>query len=75
MKVTEKAKTFEPIEIKITIESEEELCDLWHRTYVNPNVLLNSYLKDILKFNADGNSCTELYKIIDKYVTDRKLRQ
>lgn len=75
VQVKEKPKTFEPIEIKLTIESEEELCDLWHRTAVEPNVLLNTTLKGILKFNADLNSCDRLYRMIDMYVNDRKLKQ
>ena len=31
-------KEFQPIELTITIESEEELCDLWHRLNVSKNV-------------------------------------
>ena len=51
VEVKEVEKKFEPIELVITIESEEELCSLWHRLFLSSNVVNN-------------NSCTAKHKAI-----------
>lgn len=56
MKVELKEKGFQPIKLKITIESEEELCSLWHRMNVNSkNIDIHS--QDTLKYK----SCTGIF--------------
>jgi len=51
VEVKQVEKKFEPIELVITIESEEELCSLWHRLNLSPSVV-------------NSNSCTAKHKAI-----------
>ena len=46
MKVEYQAKEFKPIKLTITIETEEELCSLWHR--------LNASGDGVLKHSSDN---------------------
>lgn len=43
--VTGIKKKFEPIELQVTIESEDELLSLWHRLHAS-GTHFNAYLKD-----------------------------
>lgn len=70
VEVKEKEKEFQPIELAITIESEEELCSLWHRmnesaTYINKNILHE------LKYEAKRD--VVLFNKLDELVESRNL--
>ena len=59
---------FQPIELKLVIETKEELCDLWHRLNASSNVVNRN--SNGLKYEA--NDCNfqlwqELNKLIIKY--------
>ena len=49
VEITTEIDSFKPIELKITIESEEELCDLWNR--------VNTSMNDIPKENFLKHEC------------------
>jgi len=51
-KIIEKENKFEPITIELTIESEEELCDLWHRVNTNEIEIIST---NDLKHKANGD--------------------
>jgi len=75
MKVIRKEdkKRFNPIELTITIESEEELCDMWHRlnaaaSYINDNVLHR------LKHDAQGG-VTPLFNTLSDLIDENNLRE
>lgn len=53
--VLNKKKEFEPIKLKITIESEQEFCDLWHRLNESAHVLNKNITNDSLKHKCDAN--------------------
>lgn len=56
---------FQPIELKLVIETEEELCDLWHRL----NAGSNSVNKGSSKIKYEANDCNyELWNQIDKFI-------
>ena len=73
MKATlSKKSKFRPISIKLIIESEEELCDLWHRTNVS-QIKLQEIIEDYLKHGCDGTSSNKLFDILDGEVERLKL--
>ena len=78
VEVKEKTKTFEPIEIKLTIESEEELCDLWHRVNLGANIL-KKYHEDYqdLKYKTmyDSHRGDSLFGTLDDLVLSRDLKR
>ena len=70
IQVKEESNKFEPIELTLTIESEEELCDLWHR--------FNASVYDIDKESVDylkHKSITlyDKWEVIDDLVKQRNL--
>jgi len=71
-KIIEKENKFEPITIELTIESEEELCDLWHRVNTNEIEIIST---NDLKHKANGDGCDELYNILNEYVHVLNLRK
>jgi hypothetical protein len=61
---------FQPIELKLVIETEEELCDLWHRLNIDAiHVNANS---DMIKHRAT-NVDFGLFYVIDELVTKYNL--
>tara|TARA_R110000744_G_scaffold163686_1_gene280714 strand:+ start:2290 stop:2505 length:216 start_codon:yes stop_codon:yes gene_type:complete len=52
--IVEEAKKFKPIELTITIETEEELCDLWHRMNATKPEIDND-IHDTLKHRSSSN--------------------
>ena len=63
MKVeVEKQKAFTPVKITLTIESEEEFCDLFHRVNAPCGILKE---KDILKYKANRHGTDALFKTLD----------
>lgn len=65
-------KKFTPIDLKITIESEEELCDLFHRLNLASNVV-NDHESTILKYNS-SYKFDELFHVISGLVTENNLK-
>lgn len=61
---------FQPIELKLVIETEEELCDLWHRINVCTDAINNE--SDGLKHQANNNA-TKLWKELDNLITKYNL--
>ena len=74
MKVTikEDPKVFTPVTLELTIESEEELCNLWHRANVCYKYINNYSYDSYLKFKMNGNT-TPFFKVLDKLVEDLNL--
>ena len=73
MKVkNKKSKTFEPITLEITIETPEELCDLWHRLNKEANAVITK--PNILKYKAETIINMELWKEIDNLVVKNNLK-
>ena len=73
MKIEEinKKQEFQPIELKITIESEKDLCDLWHR--FNTSIYnVNKEGRGKLKFGAIRNQ--HVWRFIDNIVKSRGLK-
>lgn len=66
-------KGFKPIEIVVTIESEEELCDLWHRINTNSEAI-NPESGHELKHKANDDE-TDLWDVLDELVSKLKLRK
>lgn len=50
-----------PVKLELTIESEQELCDLWHRTNAGSNEI-NEHISNVLKHKA--SQCTILWKYL-----------
>ncbi len=73
VKVKEVVKKFEPIELNITIETEEELCDLWHRLNISDPVVLGG-ITDKLKYNLIEDRDYKLWSKIDELVESNNLK-
>ena len=71
VELEDQAKEFKPIKLTITIETEEELCDLWHRTNLNETVV-NKTIHDVLKYKSIHN---RIWIFIDELVIDNNLRK
>jgi len=70
VQVKEDSKKFEPIELTLTIESEEELCNLWHRFDIvdlsNPR-----NHQDCVDYTV--MNMRDTWKVIDELVKQRNL--
>ena len=65
MKVeVEKQETFKPIKLTLTIESEQELCNLFHRMDAAPNHV-NGIGMVKLKHNANNSDGRFLYEALN----------
>lgn len=59
-----------PIELKLTIESDQELCDLWHKLNVSvreANEILSNHLKHKCLYEPT------FWKLLDQLVKERNL--
>ena len=66
MKIEVKENTlFQPIELKLVIETEQQLCDLWHRLNVASGAI-NRH-SDRLKYDANEKNY-DLFAILDDLV-------
>jgi len=65
---------FQPIVIELTIESEQELCDLWHRLEVFTKTINDSKNRNILKHKMDDNSCDKIYELVNEIVEQNNLK-
>jgi len=73
MKVTEtnKKTVFEPIEIKLVIETKDELFALWHRLNISfADVIKNSSYK-FKEMDRTGCDTNAFRRILEKCVIDR----
>jgi len=69
--VKNESERFQPIELTITIESEQELCDLWHRFNVS-DMIINAESKS-LKYPANGDAT--FWLVLEKLVKENKLEK
>lgn len=75
MKVkTTNNNTFNPITLEITIESEDELKNLWAALNI-PTTEAEKYNKDLLKEFELDDSVDELFDVVDEYVTKLGLKK
>lgn len=65
------SSVFQPFELKLVIETEEELCDLWHRINVCSDAIKNE--SDSLKHGANNNG-TKLWEELNELVTKYNLK-
>lgn len=66
-------KIFEPIEIKLVIENEKELCDLWHRMNGSKILFKDDSLKHpALPANGNENS---FFTILDDLIALNNLKK
>lgn len=65
----EQEKYFKPIVLNITIESPQDLCDLWHRMNVS-NIVVNRESDELIK---DCNNNDNFWKLLDTLVRENNL--
>lgn len=76
VEIIETKKNFEPIEIKLVIESEEQLCDLWHRLNISEKQLTYDYKEsstNSLKHQLSGRFWSREWGCLDTIVEYLKL--
>ena len=66
MKVSKIKNSFQKIELNIIIETEEELCDLYHRLNANATIIEKS--TNPLKYGPSNILNKELFNILSDYV-------
>ena len=74
--IVKQEKTFKPIVLNITIESEEELCALWHRMNVAGEKIdeaTGHTAKGRLRHEVTSFDTRDLFLILDNYVGLRDL--
>ncbi len=67
-------KEFKPITLTLTIESDKELCCLWHRFNMSNNEV-NEVIQDDLKYKSTGNSDMTVWSMIDDLVIENNLKK
>ena len=75
--IVKQEKTFKPIVLNITIESEEELCELWHRMNAPGSILVESseYSETNFLVHKPGSfDTTPLWEELNYIVKDINLR-
>lgn len=66
-------ETFKPITIELVIESEEELCNLWHRMNISADNINKNKTTD-LYYGPDDSDYT-LFNKLDNLVTQLNLKK
>lgn len=66
-------ETFKPITIELVIESEEELCNLWHRINESANSINKNKTTDL--YYGANDSDQALFNKLDYLVTQLKLKK
>ena len=73
VKVNTQKETFQPIELVITIENEQDLINLWHRFYLT-KLTVNNSTTDF--FN--GKMCTDdhfdIFDVLNDLAIERNLK-
>lgn len=64
---------FRPIKLEIIIESEEELCDLWHRSNAS-KAQIDKTIEDVLKHKSKAVNY-ELFNLLDNAVHKLNLKK
>ena len=72
-KIGEAPAKFEPIELKITIETQDELCELWHRMNISIRRVMKNSNDDLMRFNDSEEYCGELWDMLDSEAIRRGL--
>ncbi len=76
-KIIKNKPKFEPIRLEISIESKEELCDLWHR--LNMHAVDVKHGKGIKRWGLDTaqdyRMCDSLLDLIDEIVEELGLKK
>jgi hypothetical protein len=74
--IIETKKQFEPIEIKLVIESEEQLCDLWHRLNIGRKIFESPEYanKNELKYLTDDDSLLWLWEELEVLTVQKGLK-
>ena len=79
VKIAKQADKFEPIKLTITIETPEELCDLWLRQNISGQII-DKHNGCYLKHNATQYECNNIkgssvfWDVLDNLIGERKLR-
>lgn len=66
--VDRQSRKFNPIHINLVIESEDELCELWHRLNISVEKLKKTASGDVPFPTVTGNKNSALWDIIDNEV-------
>ena len=64
---------FQPIELKLTIESERELCNLWHRMNVSEDTVNRNTNEDI-RYMCNDEGVLEFWSKLNELVTKYNLK-
>lgn len=74
IKVNKNAPKFESIKLKITIESEEELCNLWHRINA-AGVIFNKEYGSLNDVKHGVMASHELWEVLNKLAIENNLKK
>tara|TARA_R110000744_G_scaffold148351_2_gene261425 strand:- start:26380 stop:26604 length:225 start_codon:yes stop_codon:yes gene_type:complete len=72
IKINQEESEFKPIEITITLQSEEDLCSLWHRFNVSKKTV-NKESEDSIKYECAENY--KIWKVLDILVDKNNLNK
>ena len=73
VKVRTIEEIFQPIELVITIENEQDLINLWHRFYLNQDDVNKNTSNQLKGAMCHGNNAT-IWNKLDDLVIERNLR-
>ncbi len=77
VKREKKSEVFQPVQITITFESADEVCDLWHRLNLSVDALtesIDAYACFLYNPQDSDVDSSELWSAIDRIVEERSLR-
>lgn len=64
---------FTPVTLEVTFESEQEICNLWHRLNISSGPVNKA--TDIAHLKHDANDNRDLYPVINDLVQELKLKK